>query len=69
MGTAPIITGDWKSGPCNRWVIPWGVQVSKVTDFGHRPVNILVGYYVNSEHPEGSADKQVRFQLNLLYPQ
>jgi hypothetical protein len=69
VGTAPIVTGNWKAEPGNRWVIPWGVQVSKVTHFGRRPVNILIGYYVNSEHPEGGADKQVRFQLNLLYPQ
>jgi hypothetical protein len=69
VGTAPIITGNWESDPGNRWVIPWGVQISKVTHFGGQPVNILIGYYVNSEHPEGGADKQVRFQLNLLYPQ
>ena len=69
IGTAPIISGNWKSDPGNRWVIPWGVQISKLTHFGGQPVNLLVGYYVNSEYPEGSADKQVRFQLNLLYPQ
>ncbi len=69
LGTAPIITGDFESDPGNRWVIPWGVQISKVTHFGHQPVNLLIGYYVNSKHPEGGADRQVRFQLNLLYPQ
>ena len=68
VGTAPILTGNWETDPGNRWVIPWGLQVSKVTRFGSRPVNILLGYYKNSTHPEGGADSQVRFQVNLLYP-
>jgi hypothetical protein len=68
VGTAPILTANWKADPGNQWVIPWGLQVSKVTRFGSRPVNILLGYYNNSTHPEGGADSQVRFQVNLLYP-
>jgi hypothetical protein len=32
-------------------------------------VNLLAGYYYNSEHPESGADSQVRVQINLLYPQ
>jgi hypothetical protein len=69
IGTAPIITGNWEADPDNRWVIPWGVQISKVTHFGSRPANIIIGYYKNSTHPEGGADSQIRFQINLLYPQ
>ena len=68
VGTAPIITGNWEAEKSDRWVIPWGAQISKVTHFGGLPVNIVIGYYGNSEHPEGSADSQIRFQLNLLYP-
>lgn len=69
IGTAPILTGDWEADPDDRWVIPWGLQISKVTHFGARPVNIVVGYYKNTTRPEGGADSQFRFQLNLLYPQ
>ena len=69
VGTAPIITGNWEADSGNRWTIPWGLQISKLTHFGSRPVNLLLGYYKNSEHPEGGADYQVRFQLNLLFPQ
>jgi hypothetical protein len=32
-------------------------------------VNLLAGYYKNSEHPEGGAEEQVRMQINLLFPQ
>ena len=69
VGTAPILTANWKADSGNQWTIPWGLQVSKVTHFGSRPVNLLLGYYKNAEHPEGAADYQVRFQLNLLFPQ
>jgi hypothetical protein len=69
VGSAPILTANWKAESGNQWTIPWGLQVSKVTRFGGRPVNLLLGYYKNSTHPEGGADSQVRFQLNLLFPQ
>jgi hypothetical protein len=69
VGTAPILTANWEADSGNQWTIPWGLQVSKVTHFGSRPVNLLLGYYKNAEHPDGGADYQVRFQLNLLFPQ
>lgn len=69
VGTAPILTANWKAESGNQWTIPWGLQVSKITHFGSRPVNLLLGYYKNSTHPNGGPDYQVRFQLNLLFPQ
>ena len=68
VGTAPIITANWKAESGNQWTIPWGLQISKLTHFGSRPVNLLAGYYKNSEHPEGGPDYQVRVQINMLFP-
>ena len=68
VGTAPVITANWEAESDQRWTIPFGLQVSKVTRFGKQPVNLLLGYYENSEHPDGGPESQVRFQLNLLYP-
>ena len=68
VGTAPVITANWEAESGEQWTIPWGLQVSKITHFGAQPVNLLLGYYDNSEHPEGAADSQVRFQLNFLFP-
>jgi hypothetical protein len=68
LGTAPIITGDWKADPDQRWTVPWGLQISKVTRLGAQPVNLLLGYYWNSKHPDGGADRQVRFQVNFMFP-
>ena len=64
-----VVTANWKADSGDRWTVPWGLQISKVTHFGSRPASLLLGYYKNSEHPEGSPDYQVRFQLSLLFPQ
>lgn len=68
VGAAPIITANWEAESDQQWTIPFGLQVSKVMRFGNQPVNLLLGYYENSEHPDGGAESQVRFQINLLYP-
>jgi len=68
VGTAPILTANWKADSGNTWTVPWGLQVSKLTSFGMRPVNLLLGYYGNSEHPDSTANRQVRLQLNFLFP-
>lgn len=68
LGTAPIITANWEADSDDRWTIPWGLQIAKVARFGSQPVNLTLGYYANSEHPEGGADSQVRLQVNFLFP-
>ena len=68
VGSVPIVTADWKAEPGQRWTIPWGLQVSKVTRIAGQPVNLLAGYYWNSTHPDGGAESQVRLQLNFMFP-
>jgi hypothetical protein len=69
VGSAPIITGDWEAESDNRWTIPWGLQVSKVTHFGGQPVNLILGYYYNAEPQDGGPEEQIRFQINFMFPQ
>ena len=68
LGTAPVLSANWEADSDNTWIIPWGLQVSKVTAFGAQPVNLLVGYYTNSEHPDNGPESQFRLQLNFLFP-
>lgn len=68
FGTAPIVVANWKAPSGQRWTIPWGAQISKVTHFGSRPVNLIAGYYYNATRPDQGADSQVRFQVNFLFP-
>jgi hypothetical protein len=69
VGSAPIITCDWQISSGDECTVPWGAQLSKVTRFGDRPVNLLLGYYANSQEPTGAPDSQIRIQVNLLFPQ
>jgi hypothetical protein len=69
LGTAPIITCDWKIENGDQCTIPLGLQISKVTHFGSRPVNLLLGYYDNVKHPDGGAESQARIQVNFMFPQ
>lgn len=68
VGTVPIVTANWKAESGEQWTVPWGLQVSKVSKIGQQPVNILLGYYYNSEHPTDGAERQVRFQINFMFP-
>ena len=68
VGSAPIITCNWEIDSGDQCTVPWGLQVSKVMHFGNQPVNLLIGYYSNSQHPDGSADEQIRMQVNFMFP-
>ena len=68
VGTVPTISANWEADSDNTWTIPWGLQVSKVTKIGSQPVNLLLGYYHNSERPDRGAESQTRFQINFMFP-
>jgi hypothetical protein len=68
LGTSPIITANWKADSDQRWTVPFGLQLSKVTMLGSRPTNISLGYYTNSERPDGAPSGVVRFQMTLMFP-
>jgi len=68
VGSAPLATANWEADSDNTWTIPLGAQISKITKIASQPVNLLLGYYDNAEHPDGGAESSVRFQLNFLFP-
>lgn len=68
LSSAPIVTADWTEPAGEQWTIPWGLQISKVTHLGTRPANLMIGYYVMSQHPTLGPESQVRLQVNLMFP-
>ena len=66
--TSPLITADWSAPDGQRWTVPIGIGLSKVTTIGRQPVNLSMQYYHNVEHPANAAANQFRFQFNLLFP-
>lgn len=68
ISTAPILTANWEANSSNRWTIPIGAGVGKITRLGKLPLNIQLAAYYNVEHPSGGADWQLRFQVQFLFP-
>jgi len=48
--------------------VPIGLGVSKITHVGDQPLNLLLQYYHNVEHPELSGSEQLRLEVAALWP-
>lgn len=68
LSSAPIVTADWNAESGNQWVIPFGGTVGKIFRLGKLPINAQAGGFYNAVKPDGAADWQTRFQLQLLFP-
>lgn len=68
INSAPIITANWKAESGQKWVVPFGAGVGKVSFLGKLPVNIQTGAYVNAVKPDIGPDWQLRFQAQILLP-
>ena len=70
--TSPIITANWKAGSDDRWLVPVGGGVGKLTRVGKLPVNFSAHGYYNVVHPESAnvayADWTLRAQVQFLFP-
>lgn len=67
--SAPIMTADWMRDDGDQWVLPIGGGVGRVFNVGAQPVNMSLQAYDNVITTEGGADWQLRFQVQLLFPQ
>jgi hypothetical protein len=69
LTTAPIITANWEADSDNRWTLPIGAGVGKITQLGKLPVNVQFSAYRNIVTPDDfGADWQLRFQVQFLFP-
>jgi hypothetical protein len=66
--SAPIITANWSASDDDKWTVPLGLGVGKITAVGRQPVSIGMQYYHNVERPTLAGANQFRFVFSLLYP-
>jgi hypothetical protein len=66
--TAPVITANWEAEDGQKWVVPFGAGVGKVSFVGKLPVNLQFGAYVNAVKPDAGPDWQLRFQAQVMLP-
>jgi len=68
LNTVPLITANWEAESGDVWTVPLGAGVGKIVRLGKLPVNLQLGSYYNVVTPEGGAEWQLRFQVQLLFP-
>ncbi len=69
LTTSPIVTANWKAASDDIWTVPLGAGVGKIFRIGKLPLNAQIAAYGNVVSPRGGADWQLRFQVQLLFPE
>ncbi len=64
----PIVTADWHADRDERWTVPLGGGVGKLSRTGKLPVNPSLAAYYSVEHPTFGPEWRVRFQVQFLCP-
>ena len=69
LTSGPTLTANWSAPDSDdQWTIPVGGGIGKVLHIGKLPVNAKVAAYYNAVKPDGGADWQLQFQIQLLFP-
>lgn len=66
--SAPIMTANWDAASGEKWTIPVGGGFGKIVKAGKLPLNINSQIFYNIEKPEGGADWEWRFQVQMMFP-
>ena len=68
ISTAPLITSNWSAPEGQRWTVPIGLGVSKITHVADQPLNLVLQYYHNVKHPDFAGSEQLRLVVAALWP-
>jgi len=66
--TAPQFSAAWEAPNSQRWVIPLGGGVGKITKIGKQPIALRMHFYWNVERPDNAPEALLRFTITLLFP-
>jgi hypothetical protein len=62
----PIMTANWQAE--EKWTVPLGLGIGKLTKFGNQPVNLRLRGYYNVVKPTGAPEWSLHFAVQLLFP-
>ena len=64
------LSGSLLAGSDDRWLVPFGGGVGKITRIGKQPINVSLHGYYNATHPDDTPylDWTLRFQVQFLFP-
>jgi len=68
LTSTPVNTANWEKDSNNRWTVPVGGGIGKLTRFGKQPVDFKLQAFGYAEKPEGGPDWSVLFAVKFLFP-
>lgn len=68
ISTSPAITSNWSAPSGQRWTVPIGLGVSKVTHVAEQALNLELQYYHNVNHPRFAGSEELRLEVSALWP-
>ena len=68
VGSSPSMTANWDAPKGEKWTVPLGLGISKVTLVGPLPMLLGIDYYNNVKRPTVSTKTEMRFLVALLFP-
>lgn len=68
LTSSPIITADWEKSTDQRWTVPFGGGIGKLTSFGKQPVDFKLQAFSIVDQPEGGPDWSLMFAVKFLFP-
>ena len=69
LTASPIMTANWNADSGQKWTVPLGGGVGKIFKIGKQSFNAQLQAFDNVVTPDNGADWQLRFQVQLLFPQ
>lgn len=68
LETGPQFTANWSAPSDERWQIPLGGGVGKITKIGSQPIALRLHFYWNVERPPNGPEALLRFTVTFLFP-
>ena len=67
--SSPIITANWEADSGEQWTVPVGGGIGKIFKIGKQSFNAQLQAFDNVKTPKNGPDWQLRFQIQLLFPE
>ena len=68
ISTSPLITSNWSAASGERWTVPIGIGVSKVTHVGEQPFNLECSTTTTSSTRVRAGSEELRLEVAALWP-
>jgi hypothetical protein len=68
LTTSPILSANWEGKSGEKWTVPLGGGFGRIFSMGGQSLNARMNAYYFVERPDGAANVQLQFTVQLLFP-